>query len=176
VKLINTSKLKGEISMEIKLEKASIEQKSILRNLMELYNYDFTEFDPEDVNEYGLYGYKYLDHYWTEEDRFPFLIRVNNNWAGFVLVRKTGMNSKGNDIYSIAEFFIMKKYRKMGVGKEVAQIVFDTFKGEWKIRQIEENIPAQHFWRNVISKYTNDNFDDIRETEWDGPVQRFTNL
>lgn len=166
----------GGMKMEIKLEKASIEQKSILRNLMELYNYDFTEFDYEDVNEYGLYGYKYLDHYWTEENRYPFLIKVDNKWAGFALIRNQGLNALNNDIYSVAEFFVMKKYRKMGVGKKAARTTFDTFKGEWKVGQLEKNIPAQRFWRNVISEYTNDNFEEVRESNWDGPIQKFTNI
>lgn len=162
--------------MELKLVQASINQKPILRNLIELYNYDFTEFDPDDVNEDGLYGYKYLDHYWTEENRYPFLIRVNDNWAGFVLVRKIGMNPNDNNVYSIAEFFIMKKYRKLGVGKEIAKMIFDTFKGEWKVAQIEKNVPAQHFWRNIISEYTSGHFEEIKEPEWDGPIQKFTNI
>lgn len=162
--------------MDIKLEKAAIDQKSILRNLLELYNYDFTEFDPDDVDEHGLYGYKYLDHYWTEENRYPFLIKVNNNLAGFVLVRRIGTNSSDNNIYSIAEFFVMKKYRKAGVGKRVANMVFNTFQGEWKVSQIENNIPAQRFWRNVISEYTRDQFEEIRETDWNGPIQKFTNI
>lgn len=161
--------------MDIKLEKASINQKSIMRNLLELYNYDFTEYDPDDVDEHGLYGYKYLDHYWTEENRYPFLIRVNNNLAGFILVRGMGTNSQNNNIYSIAEFFVMRKYRKAGVGKRAAIMVFNMLKGEWKVSQIESNIPAQHFWRNVISEYTNNQFEEIRETDWNGPIQKFTN-
>ena len=162
--------------MEIQLIEASIDQKQILRNLMELYNYDFTEFEQEDVNEFGLYGYKYIDHYWTDEDRYPFFMRVNNKWAGFVLVRKTGVNSEGINIYSIAEFFIMKKYRNAGVGKKIAIKIFDAFKGEWKVGQIENNVPAIHFWRNVISEYTKGNYDEIREDGWDGPKQRFINI
>ncbi len=162
--------------MDIILEKATIDQKSILRNLLELYNYDFTEFDPDDVNEHGLYGYKYLDHYWTEEDRYPFFIRVNNNLAGFVLVRKMGTNSFNNNIYSIAEFFVMKKYRKAGVGKRAANMVFNMFQGEWKVSQIENNLQAQRFWRKVISEYTGGQFEEIREADCNGPIQKFTNV
>jgi len=162
--------------MDIKLEKSTINQKSILRNLLELYNYDFTEFDPDDVDEHGLYGYKYLDHYWTEADRYPFLIKVNGKLAGFVLVRKKGTNSSNYSIYSIAEFFVMKKYRKAGVGKKVANLVFDMFEGEWKVGQIESNVPAQRFWRKVISEYTTGKFEEVREADWDGPIQRFSNV
>ena len=162
--------------MDIKLERALINEKSILRNLLELYNYDFTEFDPDDVDEHGLYGYKYLDHYWTDEDRYPFLIRVDGNLAGFVLVREIGINSLNHNIYSIAEFFVMRKYRNVGVGKKVANIVFNMFHGEWKVAQIEKNVPAQCFWRSIISEYTKNNFEEISEPSWDGPIQKFINI
>jgi predicted acetyltransferase len=161
--------------MDIKLEKAAIEQKSVLRNLLELYNYDFTEFEPDDVDENGLYGYKYLDHYWIEKGRNPFFIRVDGKLAGFVLVREVGI-SLGNRVYSMAEFFVMKKYRKTGVGRKAANMVFDTLRGEWKVSEIENNIPAQCFWRKVISEYTKGSFEEIREVGWHGPIQRFVNV
>lgn len=62
-------------------------------------------------------------------------------------MRKLGVNPSGSDIYSIAEFFVMKKYRKAGIGSRAANIIFNTFKGEWKIGQLESNVPAQGFLR-----------------------------
>ena len=50
---------------------------------MELYRYDFTEFDQADVGPHGDYGYRYLDHYWADPGRHPFLFQVDGNWAGF---------------------------------------------------------------------------------------------
>ena len=53
---------------------------------MELYLYDFSEFDGADVDAQARYGYPYLDRYWEEAGRSPFLIRVDGVLAGFVLV------------------------------------------------------------------------------------------
>jgi hypothetical protein len=39
----------------VTIHKVEYDQKSTLRNLLELYKYDFSEFNPEDVNENGLY-------------------------------------------------------------------------------------------------------------------------
>ena len=50
--------------MNIEVHQASLEDKTILRNLMELYAYDFSEFDHCDVDAHGLFGYNRLDHYW----------------------------------------------------------------------------------------------------------------
>jgi predicted acetyltransferase len=160
--------------MNIKIEKTSIEQKIVLKNLLELYKYDFSEYDPEDVNEQGEYGYKYFDNYWTEPERFPFLIKVDEKYAGFALVRKKYQGNKSGEFcYSMAEFFVMKKYRKSGVGKQTAFYLFDLFLGKWEVAQIKENIPAQKFWIKVISDYTNKNYTEIQRNDWEGPIQSF---
>lgn len=159
----------------ITIQKVEYDNKSTLRNLIELYKYDFSEFDPEDVNENGLYDYMYLDHYWTEEGRYPFFIRVDGKLAGFALVRMIESNEHSQPIYSVAEFFIMKKYRKLGIGIIASNDIFNQFRGIWKVAQIENNKPAQIFWRKAIERYTNNNFQEIREDEWDGPIQIFLN-
>lgn len=138
---------------------------------MELYKYDFSEFDPEDVNEHGLYEYMYVDHYFTEKNRFPFFIKVNGKYAGFALIRK--IEEDNLTYYSMAEFFVMKKYRKSDVGKRAAFQLFSQFPGEWEVSEMEENVPAQSFWRKVISAYTNNEYREIRKEDWDGPIQVF---
>lgn len=114
----------------ISIHRVLYHQKATLRNLIELYKYDFSEFDPEDVNENGLY----------------------------------------------AEFFVMKKYRKKGVGQYVAVEIFNKFRGFWKVAQIESNLPAQIFWRKIIERYTNNNYQEIREDDWEGPIQTFSTV
>jgi predicted acetyltransferase len=52
----------------------------------------------------------------------------------------------------------MKKYRRKGLGKAVANIIFDTFPGNWEVCQYLENITSQIFWERVISDYTNNKF------------------
>src|SRR5215471_15872892 len=51
-----------ESAMHIDLVPAELVDKAVLRNLLELYRYDFSEFTGDDVDEHGLYGYPYLDH------------------------------------------------------------------------------------------------------------------
>ncbi|PUA34569.1 GNAT family N-acetyltransferase [Paenibacillus elgii] len=159
--------------MEVVVSKAAAEQKSVLRNLLELYKYDFTEFDPEDVNEHGLFEYPYLDHYWTEEGRHPFLVHVDGKLAGFALIRELGSDER---VYSIAEFFVMKKYRRHGVGREMAFDLFNRFPGQWEVAQMEENEPAQTFWRRIIDEYTKGSYQEMTRDDWEGPVQTFRSL
>lgn len=161
--------------MKIEVWQCPIDQRNVLRNLLELYQYDFSEFESEDVNEDGLYGYKYLDYYWTVPGHFPFLIKVDGRLAGFALVREVAEEvAQRPSYYKISEFFILKKYRQEGIGKQAAFYLFDLFPGTWEVAELETNLPAQFFWRKVIAAYTNSNYTEIRKEHWHGPIQQFT--
>ncbi|MDQ6420454.1 GNAT family N-acetyltransferase [Paenibacillus sp. LHD-117] len=159
----------------MELIKVSFEKKAILRNLMELYQYDMSQFDADsdnDVNDYGLFDYKYLDHYWTEEGRHPFLVIFSGKLAGFVLIREITIAGDSVSKFSIAEFFIMKKYRRQGIGKVVANKVFEMFKGNWSIAWLEKNVPAKSFWTRIISEYSEGNC--VETTYAGNPALEFT--
>ena len=155
----------------IQLEPAASKDKSVLQNLMELCQHDYSEFNDEEPNEHGLFGYRYLDHYWTEAGRHPFFVRVGGRRAGFILVRT--LVTGHNPTYSIAEFFILRKYRRQGVGQQAAYGAFALFPGVWRVYQEAANLSAQAFWRKVIGHYTGDKFIEVSEDGWDGPIQQF---
>ncbi len=50
--------------------------------------------------------------------------------------------------FSIAEFFIMKRYRRSGIGKDIGHQVFNLYKGEWEVYQKENNKAAQLSGKN----------------------------
>ena len=159
--------------LELNIVKVPIEEKPILNNLMQLYLYDFSEFMDCDVEDNGLFGeYPYLDDYWISvEHRFPYFIKRDGKNVGFILVRY--IDSSDTPHFSMAEFFIMKKYRKGGIGRQTAYYLFDSFPGKWEVAEIKENTPAQKFWRKIISEYTNDHYKEIQKRGWDGPIQTF---
>lgn len=141
--------------MKITIESIAIEQKSVFVQMMELYNYDFSEFSNDDLNEYGYFGYSRIDDYWNEEGRYPFFIRVDGKLAGLVLVRSCSEYMDLQRPHQIAEFFIMKKYRKKGVGSIVAKEIFGRFAGGWEISVWSNNPVAKKFWESVVHEYTN---------------------
>lgn len=141
--------------MDIAVDCVPIEQKPVLRNLMELYQHDHAEWDGCDLNEHGLYGYTYLDHYWTEDGRHPFLVRVDGKLAGFVLVRTPPSTGENH----VAEFFIVRKFRRTGIGRIVTHRIFDMFPGRWEVDQVASNLPARAFWERVVSEYTNGDYE-----------------
>ena len=148
----------GGRQVNITVRPVPFEEKPVLRNLIHLYLYDMSEFDNEDVGSHGLFEYKYLDHYWTEADRHAFFIEVDGHLAGFVLVNRHSIVVENAN--TIAEFFVMKKYRRKGIGSQVAREVFDRLPGEWEIRELYDNTAAHAFWRSVIGAYTSGQYQE----------------
>ena len=64
--------------------------------------------------ETGIYpeGVAYLDTYWEQKNRHPFLVYCNDELSGFVLVNQVGSHPKID--WKIAEFFIIGKQQKQG--------------------------------------------------------------
>jgi predicted acetyltransferase len=159
--------------LEISVSKARVEEKPILRNLMELCQHDYSEFTGQEVSDQGLFNYGYLDHYWTDPGRHPFLIRVDGKLAGFVLVRELESHSEESPAHFIADFFVMRRHRRRGVGQFAAHRVFSMFPGRWRVSEEAHNTGGQIFWRKVISRYTEGHFREIQGDEVIGPVQEF---
>ena len=146
--------------MDIIIEPVKKEEKEILRNLLEKYNYEFSQYNGLDINNLGLYGYDYLDSYWTEENRFPFFIKVNNKLAGFIMINDYP-EVKIDTNYSISEFFIIYKYRRHGIGKYVVEYVLNKFKGKWQLKYHPKNEISRIFWTKTIGEYTNGKYELI---------------
>ena len=158
--------------MKVTVERATVGDKVVLRNLMQLYRYDYTEFEPDDLDEHGLFNYNYLDHYWVEPGRYAFLVRVDDKLAGFALVRTLDADADGGLRYSMAEFFIMRSFRRCGVGRTVAREVFGRLPGQWVVRQDVTNSGAMAFWRQVIGEYMGGHYEEAYCEEQAGSGHR----
>ncbi len=143
------------------VDPARAEDADTLRRLIELYTYDFSEFNQADLGSDGRYGdYPYFDAIWTDADRHALLFRVDGRLAGFAIVR-TG------DPHDMAEFFVMRKYRRAGIGIHAARAVFAKFPGAWQTRQQFANTAATAFWRRAIPEPFVEHEND------EGPFQQF---
>ncbi len=151
--------------MNVSLHPATYDDKAVLARLLELYHHDMSEFYPQlEVNEHGLYQYQYLDHYWVEVDRYPYLIRGDGKLAGFVLVRRVA------GLYQIAEFFVLRGLRGKGIGRRAAQLAFASHHGRWEIWHARSNTEGAALWRSVVPASA------IREEEGSETVYRFETL
>lgn len=103
----------------------------------------------------------------------PFMVRVDDELAGFALIKQMDTNH-----FDMGEFFIVHKFRRKGVGTSVAHYLFEQFPGSWHVRQMMAHKPAQMFWRRVISDYTGGEYREskqlIKEYGIEMLVQQFT--
>jgi len=142
--------------LEVVLEVAAPRDAGLLANLMELYLHDLSDIFPLiELGADGRFGYEKLPLYWSEpERRFPFLIRDGAQVAGFVLAARGSPASDDPDVFDVAEFFVMRRHRRSGVGRRAAFLVWDRFPGRWLVRVSEGNTGALPFWASVIAEYT----------------------
>ena len=156
--------------MKIELKQVTIDEKEILKNLLEKYDYEFSQWDKRDVNKLGVYGYEYLDYYWTEDKRWAYFILVGGKLAGFAMVIDLPEVGDRDTDFQMAEFFVLHKYRRLGIGKQAFFKVLDIHKGRWQLKRHPANEASVHFWDKAIDEYTNGRFELIKAypgTEYD---------
>jgi predicted acetyltransferase len=150
-----------ETSTEVEIVPATRAQETILANLLELYAHDFSEFSELEINDDGRFGYPQLSLYWTEPHRRPFLIRVNAKLAGFVLLQKGSKVSGDKEIWDVAEFFILRSYRRRGIGLKAAHAVWGLLPGRWEVRVMEQNPHALSFWSRAVNAFTGETVEAV---------------
>ena len=145
--------------MQLELQPVSIEEREILANLLEKYDYEFSQWDGRTVNELGLFGYRYLDYYWNEENRWAYFIRADGKLAGFVLVNAHAEAPDRETDFSIAEFCVLYRYRRAGIGGWAAKAAFDLHRGRWQVKYHPKNSGSAVFWNRVVREYTDGRYE-----------------
>lgn len=163
--------------MLVEVLEATHQESAILRRMAQLYQYDFTEFDGNDLNPEGLFPYVDTDSFFARSDGYVYLACVDGKPAGFALVNLRPAQAAGvGSVWYMNEFFVMRKYRRCGVGTKLAVTVFDGHRGMWEVAQLKSNTPAQEFWRKTIDRYTDGEFREVEldDEDWEGPLQFFS--
>jgi predicted acetyltransferase len=164
---------------DIKVELALPEERAALASLMQLYIHDFSEFwagTPQgELQDDGLFWNYPLEGYWGEPGRLPLLIRRDGHLAGFALINAVTHSGRDAD-RNMAEFFIVRKHRRNGVGRAAAQEIFSRHAGLWEVAIVRRNVQARAFWRGAIGSHPAardvEEF-DLASEAWNGPVIRF---
>ena len=160
----------------IALDPVSGDDEAILNRLMQFYVYDFSEFMDLDIDDDAVFlGGTSQATYQPESWRHPFFLRVDGRLAGFVILEEKSRITGDPEVMDVAQFFVMRKYRRRGIGAAAAKRAFDMFPRKWEVRQTAKNVAATAFWRRAIADYTRGRFDEIvlDDERWRGPVQSF---
>lgn len=161
--------------MTIELLRAAPAHRTLLRQLYEHYCHDFSPMTRVDIGDDGYWtGDDFLDP-WPDELHI-YLIRVAQRWAGFAWIAwGSYAEPHGPAHFLMDEFFILRKYRRRGVGEWAAVWLFNQYSGVWEVGEIPENVEALQFWRTILGRYTNGQFKEVNVDNeyWHGPVQIF---
>jgi predicted acetyltransferase/SAM-dependent methyltransferase len=141
------------ISFSIKA--ATIEEKPVIHVLLQPYLDELSGFpgeviDYKDVN--GIYHYPYLDNFWQEDTRFPYLLYSDDVLAGFALIRKVANH------WEMAEFYVKPLFRHIGLARKCVTEILKKHPGTWKIDFNKNNKPGQALWKSIAE---NNAFGDI---------------
>lgn len=144
-----------------------------ISRMLELYQHDLSDIWDQDLNENGEFGYD-LSRHMEGKRFFAHVALVNQCFAGVALVAPAIVTQKEG--CWMEQFFVLKKYRRGGVGSQLAKHVIQSYPGAWEVGQMTANLPAQAFWRKFIAELTRGNFNEVQVTEgwWLGVVQRFS--
>ncbi len=158
---------------------AQRDEAGLLENMLSLYLHDLSPYTGATIGDDGRFAYPYLDRYWSEEGkaegRAPFIVIAEGELAGFALRNSHSRLGRSTPVNSVAEFFVLRRWRGQGVGRHAARALFDRFPGTWEVAQLRTNDPAHAFWLQVIDDYTDHRFveHDLNNERWNGFVQTF---
>ena len=153
----------ADVARAVSLDRATEADSVLLANLLELYIHDMSEVFPHvELGPDGRFGYRRLPLYWSEPDRrFAFLIRCDGRIGGFVLVTRGSPAVSDPDVLDVAEFFVIRQYRRGGVGREAAFLLWGQLSGQWIVRVLAGNHGALAFWRDTVGAFTGDAFTEL---------------
>ena len=141
-----------------------------LRKLLNEYLNELSSFDPDiKFDESNTPIYKWLDCYFTDKDRFPIYLLINNEIAGFALIREMKYMQ-----YDFAEFYIKPSFRKDDNALWFAQQIVNLFDGEFTFSTRFTNPRGIKFWTKFANLYPDNQFED--DDTWRNWIVRKNNF
>lgn len=166
--------MSGRLALTV--EAADSADRALVANLLQLYLHDSSEFSAEPgVDAAGLFDYPAFESYLAGDPaRSVYLFRLEGALAGFAFVNDWSPSGETVDC-ALAEFFVLRGYRRSGVGWEAAGRLFESLPGVWEVGVAGTNVPAVNFWRTALR---DDSILKLKEfsgdgTRWDGTIFRF---
>lgn len=136
--------------MNFQIVPVGIDQRQLVRNLYQFYAYDSSDWEAEDIGTDGLYYMHdpYFNKYWETEGWGANLVKADDAIAGFLLIEKSDIPNV--DALEFADFFVFKKFRRLGIGRKVVEDVIANSKFAWVVNVFEEDIHANEFWQSLF--------------------------
>ena len=158
----------------VTLHEADASDLGCIENMMQFYNYELSQWHPIEFESSGLYGIRSKAEYWAKPQVRPYLIRVNENLAGFAVVDDEIVHPQST--HNLGYFFVARRYRGHGIGSTAFLALLQRFPGAWEVYHLAKNEAAARFWPMVFAKEGAVNVSVSNEVIHDEPsvLYRFT--
>ncbi|AZN43023.1 GNAT family N-acetyltransferase [Paenibacillus albus] len=160
--------------MTIELVPVDKDNREVLYSLYQYYYYDFSPYTGSELGIDGRYSVN-LEHYWEDPRWNPYLICAGSSLVGFLVILFENLDTEPDPTHVIYDFLILSKYRRQGLGKAAAVQAFDLHRANWKVAQMSVNLPALHFWRDVVDEYTSGQYTEQFREDRNKYIQSFNN-
>jgi predicted acetyltransferase len=95
-----------------------------------------------------------IAHWFGDPNTFPLIIVRGSEPVGFARVLRATPAAQPRIDYRMAEFFVARAKRRLGIGQTAVQLILSRFAGRWEITEYLRNAAAVSFWRRVVASYT----------------------
>ena len=108
------------------------------------------------LREFGHREPDQIAHWFGDPNTFPLVILKGSEPVGFARVLRASPAAppRPRTDYRMAEFFITRSRRRLGVGRTAVELILNRFAGRWEISEYLRNAAAVSFWRRVVASYT----------------------
>src|SRR5215467_1975859 len=154
----------------VSISRMGPESDVVLRDLFEHYIHDMAEWFDIDTKADGSYSYD-TSALWRDGCR-AYLARIGDSIAGFAVVGSAVQWLGDVGACDVREFFIIRRFRRSGLGLTMATLLWNERPGEWLVRVLQSNVPAVLFWRPAISGYSQGSYTE-ESRNIDGRAWRF---
>jgi predicted acetyltransferase len=102
-----------------------------------------------------------IAHWFGDPNTFPMIILKDSEPVGFARVLRAVASAAQPRIdYRMAEFFVTRTRRRLGIGQTAVHLILSRFAGSWEISEYLRNAEAVSFWRRVVARYTQGRFQE----------------
>jgi predicted acetyltransferase len=102
-----------------------------------------------------------IAHWFADPNTYPLVIAREDEPVGFARVLRALATAAPPRIdYRMAEFFVIRARRRLGIGQVAVQLILSRFAGRWEISEQLRNAGAVSFWRRVVAAYTQGSYQE----------------
>jgi predicted acetyltransferase len=162
------------VSVSVRDARASKSDRLWIGNIYREYLDDLSALSTGIFPVLGEVGHREPDQiarWFGDRNAYPLVILKTAEPVGFAMVSHHQVPAGLPVVeYRMAEFFITRASRRLGVGRTAVNLILNRFAGRWEITEYLRNPDAVSFWRRVVAGYTRGSY---QERVINGEVRQF---